>query len=115
MFNAIIHSGRRPGTRSRMVLQTLFGMALLAVSAPTVSADLPLVTAPATLEMTAVERLFDGTVEAVHQATISAQTAGRIAQVNYDVDDFVEHGTVLIRFSDVEQRTALREAEARLT
>jgi len=115
MFNAIIHSGRRPGTRSRMVLQTLFGMTLLAVSAPTVSADLPFSTAPATLEMTAVERLFDGTVEAVHQATISAQTAGRIAEVNYDVDDFVEHGTVLIRFSDVEQRTALREAEARLT
>lgn len=115
MFNAIIHSGRRPGTRSRIVLQTLFGMVLSAVSAPTVSADLPFATAPATLEMTAVERLFDGTVEAVHQATISAQTAGRIAQVNYDVDDFVEHGTVLIRFSDVEQRTALREAEARLT
>ena len=115
MFNAIIHSGRRPGTHSRMVLQTLFGTALFAVSAPMVSADLPFATAPVTLEMTAVERLFDGTVEAVHRATISAQTAGRISEVNYDVDDFVEHGTVLIRFTDVEQRTALREVEARLT
>jgi RND family efflux transporter MFP subunit len=99
MFNAIIK----------------IGMALAAVSASTASADLPFATTPATLEMTAVERLFDGTVEAVHRATISAQTAGRISEVNYDVDDFVEHGTVLIRFTDVEQRTALREAQARLT
>ena len=115
MFNAIINSGQRPGTSSRMLLQALFGMTLVAASAPAAHADLPFATAPVTLEMTAVERLFDGTVEAVHQATISAQTAGRIAEVNYDVDDFVEHGTVLIRFTDVEQRTAFREAEARLT
>jgi len=98
-----------------MVLQALFGVALVAVSAPAAYADLPFATAPATIEMTAVERMFDGTVEAVHRATISAQTTGRISEVNYDVDDFVEHGTVLIRFTDVEQRTALREAEARLT
>ncbi len=107
MFNAIVNS--------RLVLPTLFGMALVAMSAPVAHADLPFDTAPATLEMTAVERLFDGAVEAVHQATISAQTAGRIAEVNYDVDDFVEHGNVLFRFTDVEQRTALRETEARLT
>jgi len=53
MFNAIIK----------------IGMALAAVSASTAYADLPFDTAPATLEMTAVERLFDGAVEAVHQAT----------------------------------------------
>ncbi len=76
---------------------------------------------PASLETTtaayipvAIERVFDGTVEAVHQATVSAQTAGRIAEVTYDVDDFVEAGSVMIRFTDVEQRTALRQAEARL-
>jgi len=115
MFNAIISSGQRPGTSPKKVLQILFGMILAAAYAPATYADLPFATAPVTLEMTAVERLFDGTVEAVHQATISAQTAGRIAEVNYDVDDFVEHGTVLIRFTDIEQRTALHETEARLT
>jgi RND family efflux transporter MFP subunit len=62
----------------------------------------------------AVERVFDGTVEAIHQATVSAQTAGRIAEVNYDVDDFVEAGSVLVRFTDVEQSTALRQSEAQL-
>ena len=115
MFNAVSIPSHRPGTNKRLVLQALFGMTLAAVSAPAAHADLPFATAPAAVEMIAVERRFDGTVEAVHQATISAQTAGRIAQVNYDVDDFVEHGTILLRFTDVEQRTALREAQARLT
>jgi RND family efflux transporter MFP subunit len=72
-------------------------------------------TVPAGYEVVAVERVFDGTVEAVHQATVSAQTGGRIAEVGYDVDDFVEAGAVLIRFTDVEQRTALRQAEAQLS
>jgi len=71
-------------------------------------------TAIAGYESAAIERIFDGTVEAVHQATVSAQTAGRIAEVNYDVDDFVEAGAVIIRFTDVEQSTALRQAEAQL-
>jgi RND family efflux transporter MFP subunit len=71
-------------------------------------------TATARYESAAIERVFDGTVEAVHQATVSAQTAGRIAEVAYDVDDFVEAGSVIVRFTDVEQSTALRQAEAQL-
>jgi RND family efflux transporter MFP subunit len=71
-------------------------------------------TAAASYESAAIERIFDGTVEAVHQATVSAQTAGRISEVGYDVDDFVEAGSVLIRFTDVEQSTALRQSEAQL-
>jgi RND family efflux transporter MFP subunit len=51
----------------------------------------------------------------IHQATVSAQTSGRIAEVAYDVDDYVEAGSILIRFTDVEQQTALRQAEARVT
>ncbi|NNL00164.1 MAG: efflux RND transporter periplasmic adaptor subunit, partial [Xanthomonadales bacterium] len=38
----------------------------------------------------------------------------RIAELNYDVDDFVEAGSVLLRFTDVEQRSALRQANAQL-
>lgn len=71
-------------------------------------------TATANYENAAIERVFDGTVEAVHQATVSAQTGGRIAELNYDVDDFVEVGSVLVRFTDVEQSTALRQAKAQL-
>lgn len=75
----------------------------------------PLMTATASFEPAAIERVFDGTVEAVHQATVSAQTGGRIAELNYDVDDYVELGSVLVRFTDEEQQAALRQAEAQLT
>jgi len=73
-----------------------------------------LATATAGFEPAAIERVFDGTVEAVHQATVSAQTGGRIAELNYDVDDFVEIGSVLVRFTNEEQSAALRQAEAQL-
>jgi len=74
----------------------------------------PLVTAAASYELAAIERVLDGTVEAVHQATVSAQTGGRIAELNYDVDDYVETGSVLVRFTDAEQQAALRQAAAQL-
>lgn len=73
-----------------------------------------LLTATAAYEPAAIERVFDGTVEAVHQATVSAQTGGRIAELNYDVDDYVEQGSVLVRFTDEEQQAAMRQAEAQL-
>ena len=64
-------------------------------------------------------RAWDGVVEAVRQATLSAQTAGRVAEVLHDVDDRVAAGDVLVRLSAVEQqagveaaRAALRAAEA---
>lgn len=76
--------------------------------------DLPFATAPVVREAAPLERLYDGTVEAVNQATVSAQTAGRIAEVFYDVDDYVEAGAPIIRFTEVEQQAALRRAEATL-
>ena len=60
------------------------------------------------------ERLFDGTVEAVNQSTVSAQTSGRIAEIFYDVDDRVEAGSPILRFTDVEQQSALRQTQAQL-
>ena len=74
----------------------------------------PLKTAVAKLELAPLERLYDGTVEAINQATVAAQTAGRIAEVYYDVDDYVEAGTPIIRFTDVEQAAGARQAEAQL-
>ena len=78
------------------------------------SAETPLQTATVVLEFTPLERLFDGTVEAVNRATVSAQTAGRIAEVYYDVDDYVEAGSPIIRFTNVEQTASVRQAEAQL-
>lgn len=54
----------------------------------------------------------DGVIEAVKQATVSAQTVGRITEINFDVDDFVPKGSVLLRFRNNKQKAALVEAQA---
>jgi len=76
--------------------------------------DLTFKTAIVELDETPRERLLDGTVEAVNQATMSAQTAGRVAEVFFDVDDYVQPGMPIVRFTDVEQQSALRQAQAAL-
>ena len=60
------------------------------------------------------ERVLDAIVEAVHKATISAQTSGRVVKINVDVDDTVQKGDVLIQFRDKEQRAAFNAAKATL-
>ncbi len=66
-------------------------------------------------ERAARERIWDGVVEAVNQATLSAQTGGRVLELPFDVDDYVTAGAVVVRFTDVEQRSASRQAQAQLT
>ena len=60
------------------------------------------------------ERVWDGVVEAVNQATLSAQTGGRVVALPFDVNDFVKAGEVVVRFTDVEQQSAQRQASAAL-
>lgn len=81
----------------------------------------PLAVGLAMAEVSAQERILDGVVEAVNQATVSAQTSGRIKEVLFDVDDTVEKGAVLLRFRDTDQvarfdkaQAAVSEAEAKL-
>lgn len=58
------------------------------------------------------ERELDGTVEAVNQATVSAQTSGRVAEIFHDVNDFVPAGAILMKLRSTEQRAGLQQAEA---
>ena len=58
------------------------------------------------------QRIFDGVVEAVDRSTISAQTSGRITEINFDVDDHVRAGEIILRFSDVEHKTRLAQSIA---
>lgn len=67
-----------------------------------------------TAESAARERVWDGVVEAVNQATLSAQTSGRVLELPFDVDDYVPAGAVLVRFTDVEQQSGRRQAQAQL-
>lgn len=60
------------------------------------------------------ERVWDGVVEAVNQATLSAQTAGRVVELPFDVDDYVPAGAVVVRFTDTEQQAAVRRARAQV-
>jgi RND family efflux transporter MFP subunit len=59
-------------------------------------------------------RAWDGVVEAVQQATLSAQTTARVTEVNYDVGDHVAAGAVLLRMTAVEQRAGVDMARAQL-
>jgi len=60
------------------------------------------------------ERTWDGVIEAVNRATLAAQTSGRVIDLPFDVNDYVEAGQVVVRFTDVEQRSGREQAEAAL-
>jgi RND family efflux transporter MFP subunit len=93
---------------------TIVATALAVSPSAANAAELPFGTATVEDDEAPLERLFDGTVEAVNQATMSAQTAGRIAEVFFDVDDYVQAGEPIVRFTNVEQQSALRQAQAAL-
>ena len=57
---------------------------------------------------------WDGVVEAVQQADLSAQTSGRVLEVAADLDDRVAAGQVLVRISAVEQDAGAEAARAQL-
>lgn len=59
-------------------------------------------------------RAWDGVVEAVQQAGLSAQTAGRVIAVDADVNDRVAAGAVLLRLTAVEQQAGANVARAQL-
>lgn len=89
-------------------------IALLVLALPLHAAELPFGVATARIDSAPVERTLDGRVEAVNHATMSAQTSGRIAEVFFDVDDYVQAGDAIVRFTNVEQQSALQQAEAAL-
>ncbi|MBU0499712.1 MAG: efflux RND transporter periplasmic adaptor subunit [Gammaproteobacteria bacterium] len=60
------------------------------------------------------EVLLDGTLEAVNQATISAQTGGQVREILFDVDDYVEQGKVIVSLRDTEQKSQVDQAQGTL-
>ncbi len=59
-------------------------------------------------------RRWDGVVEAVREAALSAQTSGRVASMSADVNDRVEAGQILLRLTVVEQQAGVDAAKAQL-
>jgi RND family efflux transporter MFP subunit len=58
------------------------------------------------------EQSFDGVVEALSRSTVSAQTAGEITELPFDVNDFVPRGEVILRIDDTRQKAELEKARA---
>ncbi|MDH3760494.1 MAG: efflux RND transporter periplasmic adaptor subunit [Gammaproteobacteria bacterium] len=61
-----------------------------------------------------LEYRVDGVVEARQQATLSAEVAGKVESVNFDVDDFVERGEIILRIRDHDYRAQQKKARAAL-
>ncbi len=65
-------------------------------------------------DQAAPSRGWDGVIEAVQQADLTAQTSGRVTQVLADVNSRVPAGAVLVRLSAVEQQAGTNTARAQL-
>jgi RND family efflux transporter MFP subunit len=79
------------------------------------AADLPFELHTAQYETYPVYQTYDGTVEAIRRATVSSETSGRISEINFDVDEFVEKGSVLVRITDAATRARLSGVEANVS
>ncbi len=94
--------------------QPLAALILLSLPLTTMAQQADLETAPARLVSSAQEFHLDGVIEAINQATLSAEVSGRIEEILFDVDDIVKEGAVIVRIRDHEYKARLRKAEASL-
>jgi|28_taG_2_1085356.scaffolds.fasta_scaffold00002_338 RND family efflux transporter MFP subunit len=90
----------------------VFLMLLFPVSF-TVQAETP-AHAEAVFKNYAQQWTFDGSIEAVNQATVSSRVSAQVAEIFYDVNDRVEKDALILRFNDEEIKTRLWQAEANL-
>ena len=56
----------------------------------------------------------EAVVEAVRQSTVSAQIAGRIVDIRFDVGDYVKKGEVIVRIDERAASRALEASEAQV-
>lgn len=75
---------------------------------------LPFATERVVARMVPDELMLDGTIEAVNMATVTAKTSGTVVEINFDVNDFVKEGTVLLRFQGKVNEAGLLRAKAGL-
>ncbi|MCZ8132548.1 MAG: efflux RND transporter periplasmic adaptor subunit [Steroidobacteraceae bacterium] len=107
----------RPAGLAAVLVLAAAGVLAACGEAPPAAAPASAGAALPTLEVrvgTGAERRYDGSIEAVRHATLTAQTAGRVAEVLHDVDDRVRADELLLRLAGVEQRAGLRQAQQAL-
>lgn len=89
-------------------------LALSLTAGPVAAAEPSLASMPAQYRELPVIHSADGVVEAVRQSTVSAQIAGRVVDIRFDVGDRVTKGDVILRIDDTEASQSLTEAQAML-
>jgi len=99
---------------SKSARPLLFWCLISTVPGLAAAAELPFPVATAQPHILPDEHILDGVVEAVHQSTVSAQTAGRVEEIMVDVNDFVAQGAPIVRIRNIEQRAGLDQAQAGL-
>ena len=99
-----------------LVLASLLTLALAACGNGDEANTLPPLTDVATFEVAPASMSggqgWDGLIEAVRRADLSAQTAGRVTSVEVDVNARVAAGTVLMRISAIEQEAGANTTSA---
>lgn len=99
----------------KRIWRWIFGGSLLMLGfSSAASPDLPFAVVTAERREVVSEQIFDALIEAVHQSTVSAETSGRVIELNYDIDDYVSKGAVLLRLTDTQQQAGLKQATASL-
>lgn len=58
---------------------------------------------------------LEAKIEAVNEATISAQTSGRVQSIEVDINDYVEKGDIIIQLRNKQQMATVAQAKAGLT
>lgn len=76
--------------------------------------QLPLQTFTAEYQECHREYVVDGVVEAIQQATVTAQTSGEVLDVLFDVDEIVEADAVIVRLKGIQQQASKSEVQAQL-
>jgi len=86
---------------------------LMMMMMASVQAAEPLAVAPVEYRQVAQTYSAEGLVEATRQSTVSAQIAGRVKEVNFDVGDRVSKGQVILRIDEREavQAQAVSQAQ----
>lgn len=89
-------------------------LACLVFAAPAAWAALPFQTATVRYQTVDAGYSTEATVEAVKQSTLAAQVSGRVAAVNFDAGDYVKAGSVIIRLSAQELKSAVAGSQAQV-
>lgn len=94
-------------------LKKLYVVGWLMIAASAQAAE-PLSVAPVEYREVAQTYSAEGLVEATRQSTVSAQIAGRVKEVNFDVGDRVSKGQIILRIDEREAVQALAGSQAQV-